>query len=416
MPDAPFAVRVVLSLACLLLTPGAARGPAQLLAQSPERIDYLTFAQGAVPISMGGTAAPLGLTVERALQAIDGNPAPYILTTRPGPDATVAEIVYELPALTTFDRFAVPNVLETPSPAQTFTRDVEVAGSTTGPDTGFTALASGTLSTHRGRGQVTELRVSARQPVRWVRVRLSGGIQVLRPQTFFEFSELIGNGTQEPVARVDHFNGTWQGRGVLVTLRQEDALVSGCYDGTGRLSGTVTGNLLRATGTDTSDGAQTSFILGVTPDGTLRGVASTQRAPFRMYTGARAGAGVRVNCPEPPPPTLGCGSVIHGIAFDFDSAVIRPDSEPVLAKLYDGLRSDRAAAIVIEGHTSSEGTDQYNQGLSERRARAVRDDLIRRGLDGNRVMAAGIGEARPIATNDDESGRSMNRRVEIVCR
>jgi outer membrane protein OmpA-like peptidoglycan-associated protein len=113
---------------------------------------------------------------------------------------------------------------------------------------------------------------------------------------------------------------------------------------------------------------------------------------------------------------LGCGSVIHGITFGFDSAEIRPDSEPVLAALYDGLRADSSAAIVIEGHTSSEGSDAYNQRLSERRAEAVVADLVARGLPKNRVGATGLGEGRPIAPNTDESGRSLNRRVEVHCR
>jgi outer membrane protein OmpA-like peptidoglycan-associated protein len=70
---------------------------------------------------------------------------------------------------------------------------------------------------------------------------------------------------------------------------------------------------------------------------------------------------------------------------------------------------------VIEGHTSSEGEDDYNLRLSERRAEAVVGDLVRRGLDRDRLRGVGIGERRPIAPNTDESGRSINRRVEIKC-
>ena len=84
--------------------------------------------------------------------------------------------------------------------------------------------------------------------------------------------------------------------------------------------------------------------------------------------------------------------------------------------LHDGLRNDASTAVVLEGHTSSEGTDAYNLALSQRRAQAVVADLVRRGIPSARLSAAGIGEARPIATNDDESGRSLNRRVEVHCR
>jgi outer membrane protein OmpA-like peptidoglycan-associated protein len=120
-------------------------------------------------------------------------------------------------------------------------------------------------------------------------------------------------------------------------------------------------------------------------------------------------------CGQPAPPTLGCGSIIHGITFDFDSAAIRPESSPVLAELYKGLAADTRSRMVIEGHTSSEGTEDYNLRLSERRAQAVVADLVSRGLAGARVSAAGLGESRPIASNNDESGRSLNRRVEVKC-
>ena len=107
--------------------------------------------------------------------------------------------------------------------------------------------------------------------------------------------------------------------------------------------------------------------------------------------------------------------MIHGIRFDYDSAAIRPESDDVLAALFEGLAADDAASILIRGHTSSEGSDQYNLDLSARRAQSVVDDLIERGLDAGRVRAVGVGEGEPIASNNDEAGRSVNRRVEIEC-
>ena len=87
----------------------------------------------------------------------------------------------------------------------------------------------------------------------------------------------------------------------------------------------------------------------------------------------------------------------------------------MLDALYEGLRTDSSRAIVIEGHTSGEGADDYNLRLSERRAEAVVGDLVRRGLPQGRLRGTGAGERRPIAANNDESGRSLNRRVEIKC-
>jgi OmpA-OmpF porin, OOP family len=323
--------------------------------------------------------------------------------------------VYELPAPTIFDRFAVPNILETPAPTQTFTKQIEILGSTQSATEGFTLLASATLQTHKTRGQVTEIAVTAKRPVRWVQLRLSGGIAIMGPLTFFEFSEIIGNGTQEVARRVDHFNGGWRTMGLRLQLKQEGALVSGCYDRAGDLTGTVTGNILRATGIDRSDKTRTALILSLADDGSIRGVRSDNGGPFNYYTVEIAPPGTALECGQPAPPALGCGSIIHGINFDFDSAVIRAESHDLLGELYNGLAVDSQNKIVIEGHTSSEGTDAYNLRLSDQRAQAVVADLVAKGIAASRITAAGLGESRPIATNNDESGRSLNRRVEVKC-
>jgi len=68
----------------------------------------------------------------------------------------------------------------------------------------------------------------------------------------------------------------------------------------------------------------------------------------------------------------------------------------------------------VAGHTDSRGTDKYNLGLSDRRAAVVRDYLISKGIDADRMTSAGYGEARPIASNDTDAGRAQNRRTELV--
>jgi OmpA-OmpF porin, OOP family len=66
---------------------------------------------------------------------------------------------------------------------------------------------------------------------------------------------------------------------------------------------------------------------------------------------------------------------------------------------------------VIEGHTDSNGSAEYNQDLSERRAKAVREYLVSKGVAGSRLTAEGVGETRPIADNTNAEGRAQNRRV-----
>lgn len=397
----------VIGVAVVLMTMPAA-------GETEPAVDYLTLANGAVPVHVGGAGATKGATLSHALQVVDGNSVGFSVANR-ATDETDVEFVYELPALTTFTRFAVPNVLETPSPSQTFFRNVEVHGTTTAADSGFVLLASGTLETHARKDMVSELTLHASQPVRWVKVRLVGGIQMTNPAMFLEFSEVIGNGSQAAVPMSEGFTGKWRARGIKLDLQQSGPVVSGCYDANGDFTGTVTGSILRATGVERTTGVKSAFVLALADDGGVRGVRSTNGAPFRLYEAAVAPAGTVAVCKDPAPAKLGCGSVVHGIEFAYDSADLRSDSEPVLAELFRGLQSESTAAIVIEGHTSSEGSTEYNQALSERRAAAVRADLLRRGLPAERLRAVGIGEARPIAPNDDESGRAINRRVEIHC-
>jgi outer membrane protein OmpA-like peptidoglycan-associated protein len=353
--------------------------------------------------------------MEHALMAIDGDAGVHSLTPKPGVAETEIVFIYKLPSLTTFSEFAVPNILETPSPPQTFIRKIEISGSDAGAEGPYQSLATATLTTHPTRGQSTTFGAAAARKVGWVRVTLTGGIDVQRERTFFEFSEIVGYGAQEPVPMSDNFSGKWRGRGVLLELRQEGALVTGCYDGEGDLRGDVSGNLLRATGRSRNGGIPSVFLLAVGDSGEITGVRSTNGAPFNIYIGPSTPT-TRTECSERPVQPLGCGSVIHGINFDFDAATIRPGSDKLLDVLADGLKATAAAMIAVVGHTSSEGTDAYNEDLSRRRAAAVVAAMTTRGIAAARISAEGRGEAQPIADNATETGRSLNRRVEIACR
>lgn len=101
------------------------------------------------------------------------------------------------------------------------------------------------------------------------------------------------------------------------------------------------------------------------------------------------------------------------VNFAFDSAELRPQGEMTLNEVASRLRENPDLRVRIEGHTDSVGSNEYNQGLSQRRAESVRDYLMSQGIAGNRMTATGYGEERPVATNDTDEGRSLNRRVEI---
>lgn len=121
------------------------------------------------------------------------------------------------------------------------------------------------------------------------------------------------------------------------------------------------------------------------------------------------------SAPTPAPGPDACAGVLRlrGVNFDFDRAEIRAASRPILDQAARRLQQCGSERLQVEGHTDSVGAEGYNQGLSERRARAVRDYLVSRGISGGRISAAGFGETRPIATNDTPEGRFLNRRVEV---
>ncbi|WP_170180277.1 OmpA family protein [Desulfoglaeba alkanexedens] len=105
--------------------------------------------------------------------------------------------------------------------------------------------------------------------------------------------------------------------------------------------------------------------------------------------------------------------ILRGIQFDFDKSDIKPEWEPVLDEGVNILKENPAIRIIIEGHTCDIGTDAYNQGLSERRARSVYEYFMKEGISPSRMRTVGYGEMKPKASNATEDGRIINRRVEI---
>ena len=110
------------------------------------------------------------------------------------------------------------------------------------------------------------------------------------------------------------------------------------------------------------------------------------------------------------PPPL----VLEGVNFDNDMATLRPEAIGILDRAAIALKEWGSVKVEIGGHTDSVGTDEYNQALSERRAYAVRDYLISKGVAADRLTAKGYGESKPVADNGTAEGRFQNRRVEMV--
>jgi OOP family OmpA-OmpF porin len=109
-------------------------------------------------------------------------------------------------------------------------------------------------------------------------------------------------------------------------------------------------------------------------------------------------------------------SAAMAVQFSFNSANLSPQAEKNLNVLADALNSNqlRSSSFEIEGHTDSIGSERYNQQLSEARAKSVVVYLVRRhGIEAARLTPIGCGQQYPIDSNSTESGRQMNRRVQI---
>lgn len=103
-----------------------------------------------------------------------------------------------------------------------------------------------------------------------------------------------------------------------------------------------------------------------------------------------------------------------GLLFDFNSDAVKPAAATNLSNLAASLDKYPGSNLLIVGHTDAVGTDEYNQDLSERRARSTALYLASKGVASSRLQTVGRGETEPVASNDTEEGRAKNRRVEVA--
>ncbi|HUR40213.1 MAG TPA: OmpA family protein [Verrucomicrobiae bacterium] len=127
-------------------------------------------------------------------------------------------------------------------------------------------------------------------------------------------------------------------------------------------------------------------------------------------------SGCRAPVPGEPINLEGCATgesvVLKGVNFEVNSARLTANAKVILNQVADSLASS-SMKIEIGGHTDAQGSDDFNQKLSDRRAQSVQGYLIARGIDSSRLTAKGYGETQPVDTNETPEGRELNRRVEL---
>ena len=211
---------------------------------------------------------------------------------------------------------------------------------------------------------------------------------------------------------------------VLVTTLVATVTLGGCATYTGQTNdpndpnrtrnnaligagiGAVAGLLSGGDATERRQRALVGVGVGGLAGGTIGAYQDRQEAELRRQT---AGTGVEVSRD---------GDVIKlnlpdGVTFDFGKANLKSQFYPALDNVASTLAEYNQTIVEVSGHTDSVGSDAANQTLSVQRANAVGNYLIGRGLVRERFEIVGFGETRPVASNDTDSGRALNRRVEI---
>jgi outer membrane protein OmpA-like peptidoglycan-associated protein len=106
--------------------------------------------------------------------------------------------------------------------------------------------------------------------------------------------------------------------------------------------------------------------------------------------------------------------VTHGINFDIDKATLKPESMGTLNMIVHVMKDNPDLKFEVDGHTDNSGAAAHNLTLSQQRADAVKDQLVKMGIDASMLTTKGFGDTKPISDNNTPEGRANNRRVEFV--
>lgn len=198
---------------------------------------------------------------------------------------------------------------------------------------------------------------------------------------------------------------------IIAGLLAGALLAEGCATKTqtgavvGAAGGAVVGGAIGAAAGGTAEGAIIGAVVGGAAGAIIGHSMDKQARELQQNipgaTVERVGEGIKV-------------TFASGLLFGFDSAELKPDARTNLRNLAQSLDQYPDTRILIAGHTDKVGDFSYNQQLSERRARSARDYLVFQGVARARITTTGLGEDEPVASNDSDEGRALNRRVEVA--
>ncbi|HWO10424.1 MAG TPA: OmpA family protein [Polyangiaceae bacterium] len=400
------------------LAPGQARAGGEDAPVATQPLDALDFDNGALLVDESASYAT-GTARWSAWRLSDGSESEGWCSAKGNP--TGSTFVWELDTIWHLDTLALStkNLEEKGYPG--------ISAKTVELFVSEGAVAAGSASwTSVGRfGVGTEERREHQLPkgTRAARVKLVI-VENHGNAEYTELAEVDLNGRRAGPPPVINMNGAYDTNYGPIRFVSEGDRVFGCYDWAASESliwGTLTGRVARVTwwerrDTEIREGPAT-FAMSSSGDriwgvwyehGSLQGKWDGQRVPKEK------GPKCQPATKQPVAESLKRQGrvVLYGIHFDTDSDVPRADSQPTLQELLGALQAQPDVRVAIEGHTDATAKDAYNLDLSSRRARAVVEWLVKRGIAQPRLEAKGYGRARPVADNTTTQGRALNRRVE----
>ena len=354
------------------------------------------------------------------------------------------DFVIELPRQYLLKSFVIDNTGAEESSFRGISgRHFVLSGSTTSHDEGFDLILEGEAA----QGDRKVFLLEEPTEVRWLKLEVLsnwGNPHHTQLMELEAYGESVGEVTQQrPI------QGIYATNFGLMRLEQSAHVVIGCYDGdNGTLSGRTNGRVLKFRWWEDGPSAGIAFLVLSSDGNFLNGLWYKGLQVKGLWYGRRVNDERQPRCQVPVLDALVTSifdtglsvpkektssdqvqeeavsekfletetgtTIFHSIYFDTDSAKIKPQFKAKLREIVAAIQEQPSQKLIIEGHTDSTYTREHNLDLSLRRAQAVAGWLIEHGVDGSRLKTKGYGEFRPIADNNTEEGRALNRRVEIT--
>ncbi|MBN2395919.1 MAG: OmpA family protein [Candidatus Atribacteria bacterium] len=297
-------------------------------------------------------------------------------------------------------------------------RDILIELSNEGPENGFQEISSISLIDQQDNQNFP---VTVDHSGRWLR------LTILNNHGSPEYTELMdfrAFGEQLTKTSLPDVSGTYETNYNDFHLLQQGTSVTGCYEwDEGVLNGGIEGRIMKFTWIEpgqrgpaimvfTSDGEKFFGLWWYEGDTTASGEWNGVKKSQEVGRCPHWAGGIREQITKE---LLESGRVrLYGINFDYDSDVILVESKPTLDKIADMLKSESSMQLIIEGHTDSDGSEDHNLVLSQKRAESVKFYLVQSGIHPSRLSVEGYGESQPVASNKTPTGKAQNRRVELV--